>query len=811
MLIICITPLIAGCFSGTGLQISEPSLTLHKESRMISWNWIKNSRRYDIYCNDEFVESIVSSANKNHYFYDFSTLLTDVGDYEFNVVAIASTGFNSNSDESLSVTYSCTTPYHLNVPENSIVPDIDESNPVSVSVTGTRVNVGYNVDFNVDGYELYLYSASAGLKVYPIDMEECRVTENQFKIDLNKTIYNLQDEIYAIKIGYIKNGERKLCSSVKYFNPDNYSYYCDDENIYIFDGYIGDMYIESIQELHNLIYYSFINRETTLSIKLSEPFQDVIEVYTGISGTDFKSKLLEAVVESFDYFYETRDGYDILIKTNSIAAARYEIEIGYKDPAYLNLQQGLPEPDITYIPNTYYYEEIDWQGFYETCGYTMRADDEKYATEPYEFVSDKQFMREEVSSSEQLYWAVENKITPVCATNSRADKIYTKAKNVLNSILSDDMTDYEKTLSIFDWICKNTSYDYYALTDGAYDNRATLVPVYYLEGVFETGFAVCDGFSKAFSLMCNMEGIDSIRIVGTADGGGHAWNKVLLDIDPTDEKDAQYYVVDITWTELKGALYFNNHQPTGGNEVSSHEYFLVDDEYISQTHTPFANRLRYEYYESPERYDYYDSTTFTFDGSDYQLAMTQNTTTFDLVIESEDELTAMFYYLFVNNLDSIEVVFDLDFMKQVDIDAGGRGKFGDEMINRLIALMKEKKFGSQYLFLQSTYTQSVYNSAGELGIVMVLENNLLIDAPHEAGMLLNFISHYNLSGTYELYIEDKMLEGVVGVNDLQKAKNLFKSAMDTYNVDMEFELISSASEENENKAYYIVKITSNNE
>ena len=101
------------------------------------------------------------------------------------------------------------------------------------------------------------------------------------------------------------------------------------------------------------------------------------------------------------------------------------------------------------------------------------------------------------------------------------------------------MTDYEKALSIFDWICENTSYDYYALVDGAYDNKATLVPVYYLEGVFMTGYAVCDGFSKAYSLMCNMEGIETIRIVGEALAGydsynnevygGHAWNKIKLE------------------------------------------------------------------------------------------------------------------------------------------------------------------------------------------------------------------------------------------------------------------------------------------
>ena len=204
---------------------------------------------------------------------------------------------------------------------------------------------------------------------------------------------------------------------------------------------------------------------------------------------------------------------------------------------------GKAEPELTLTPPAYAYEEIEWTTFYDNCGYTMREDDEKYDSQDYVFASDSQFLYTNVSSSEQLYWAVENKVTPICETGNRAEIIYNKAKDVLNSIISDSMTDYEKVLSIYDWINANTVYDYYALTSEAYAQTsidkwghyytaiesATLLPVYYLEGVFMTGYAVCDGFSKAFSLLCNMEGIDALRIVGTVNGEGHAWNKVEID------------------------------------------------------------------------------------------------------------------------------------------------------------------------------------------------------------------------------------------------------------------------------------------
>lgn len=82
---------------------------------------------------------------------------------------------------------------------------------------------------------------------------------------------------------------------------------------------------------------------------------------------------------------------------------------------------------------------------------------------------------------------------------------------------------------------------------------------YYLEGIFLDKFykkdmhAVCDGKSKAFVLMCGIEGITAVRISGKAssDGknfGGHAWNKVLLDLNGTGDKE--WYFVDTTWGDV---------------------------------------------------------------------------------------------------------------------------------------------------------------------------------------------------------------------------------------------------------------------
>jgi len=300
MLVLCITPGLAGCFWGSSsFQVPTPEVTLHKESMLLSWDWVKNSKRFDVYCNDELVESISSNISKSYYFYDFSTLIDETGDYEFNVVAISNSYANDDSDKSESVTFSCTSVPQICIPESIIVPEMeeDQNKIVGVAINGTRVDVALLKNFTVDEYELYLYSQSTGLHVYPIDVEANRNSETNYSISLQlqNPIYNLQDEIYAVRIGYEKDGERKLCSNIRYVNPDGYPFYCDD--IYMFDGYINDMYLESIQELRNLVYYTFVNRDTEVSVKISKPLQQVINVYAGLNGTDFKSKLLEAIDE----------------------------------------------------------------------------------------------------------------------------------------------------------------------------------------------------------------------------------------------------------------------------------------------------------------------------------------------------------------------------------------------------------------------------------------------------------------------------------------------------------------------------------
>jgi len=232
-----------------------------------------------------------------------------------------------------------------------------------------------------------------------------------------------------------------------------------------------------------------------------------------------------------------------------------------------------------------------------------------------------------VSTSNMLYKAVEWGYKPVFM-GSQADnlkQIYDNAKDALSYIVSDEMSEYEKVHAIYDYIIYNVRYDHdCANAEDAYVsgnlslNEKMKYYGYYLEGIFLNKFykkdmhAVCDGKSKAFVLMCGIEGITAVRISGEAssDGknfGGHAWNKVLLDLNGTGDKE--WYFVDTTWGDVGD----------DSKEFLSHAYFLLSDDEVKNSH---VEKQGHGYPKAEGNFDYYAHETYTSSGTEYNYVIT---------------------------------------------------------------------------------------------------------------------------------------------------------------------------------------------
>ena len=101
-------------------------------------------------------------------------------------------------------------------------------------------------------------------------------------------------------------------------------------------------------------------------------------------------------------------------------------------------------------------------------------------------------------------------------------------------------TEYEKEKYINDYLCDTVAYT----ESGKFVNTSY--------GALVEGSALCEGYSRAFKLLCNNAGIECSLIVGQSQGEGHMWNRVNID------KKLSY--VDVTWndrTEFKTYTYFN--------------------------------------------------------------------------------------------------------------------------------------------------------------------------------------------------------------------------------------------------------------
>ncbi len=136
-------------------------------------------------------------------------------------------------------------------------------------------------------------------------------------------------------------------------------------------------------------------------------------------------------------------------------------------------------------------------------------------------------------------------------------------------------TDYEKISSIHNGLCALASYTTNLTDNTSPANSKVFFPSSALLAPYST---VCDGYSKAFKMLCDENNIPCIIIVGYAGNVGHAWNYVKM--------NGRWYATDITWDDLDNS-----------SSVCSDEYFMMgantSDTYgraFSATHTATGDR-----------------------------------------------------------------------------------------------------------------------------------------------------------------------------------------------------------------------------
>lgn len=474
---------------------------------------------------------------------------------------------------------------------------------LKVDVDGVSREVNFVVKDNVAANHIEV-GVSGNLSQTTAETVTFTATLSPAKADVESVKWYVNDKYYSTGKTFsfkpTKNGEYKVTAEINKITKTKTIVYLSEHDeawyyashFHDYGGYAQNRYITSKEELKNLILFVLENKIA------------VITFYAGYSTPETVKKDVSEVRDCVEesgiipgYSLET-SGNEFTIKFRFFADEAGLIET-VNSPEY-----DAPDGFMDAVQNTYSKPHYD----------NVKKERNFYIDSVKETMS--------VSTSNMLYKAVAWGYKPVFMGSQAENlkQIYDNAKDALSYIVSDDMSEYEKVHAIYDYIIYNVRYDHdCANAEDAYVsgnlslNEKMKYYGYYLEGIFLDKFykkdmhAVCDGKSKAFVLMCGIEGITAVRISGKAssDGqnfGGHAWNKVLLDLNGTGDKE--WYFVDTTWGDVGD----------DSKEFLSHAYFLLSDDEVKNTHDENPG---HDYPKAEGKFDYYAHETYTLSGTEY--------------------------------------------------------------------------------------------------------------------------------------------------------------------------------------------------
>ena len=128
-------------------------------------------------------------------------------------------------------------------------------------------------------------------------------------------------------------------------------------------------------------------------------------------------------------------------------------------------------------------------------------------------------------------------------TAAKQDELLAVIPQIIQKIITDDMTELEKELAINQYLCDTIVYDEDALAN-AEKNNYLYVDDEFLDSFTAYGAlinkkCVCAGYASAFKLLAEEVGLESVVVTGILEGSlSHAWNKVKI--------DGEWQILDVT-------------------------------------------------------------------------------------------------------------------------------------------------------------------------------------------------------------------------------------------------------------------------
>lgn len=150
-------------------------------------------------------------------------------------------------------------------------------------------------------------------------------------------------------------------------------------------------------------------------------------------------------------------------------------------------------------------------------------------------------------------------------TDAEITAINTKADEILATILTNEMNDYEKIKTIHDYIVNSVKYDIERNeeNDSKYNSYTAYGPLF-------EGYATCNGYTDLMAIFLTKIGFNNFKVATTPDEisystTGHIWNAVYL--------NDEWLHIDLTWDDPVSS---------DGKDYLFHTYFLVSTEAMKE-------------------------------------------------------------------------------------------------------------------------------------------------------------------------------------------------------------------------------------
>lgn len=151
--------------------------------------------------------------------------------------------------------------------------------------------------------------------------------------------------------------------------------------------------------------------------------------------------------------------------------------------------------------------------------------------------------------------------------DSRRDKVrktINKARQVVSGLANRKMPDFDKEKLLHDYIINNTRYDIKNYDAGVFPEDADTA-----YGCLVQGITMCQGYSEAMKLLCDLSGVECLVVKGESLNNGqwtgHAWNLVRI--------NGAWYHLDVT---------FDDPLIKSGEDMLTYHYFNLTDSDIGK-------------------------------------------------------------------------------------------------------------------------------------------------------------------------------------------------------------------------------------